>query len=179
MSAAESAVCSSSACAAACAYGTARADRDDAVLRLENVARTRDHERRAPVGDREHGLETPQDAIRAPVLGELDGRPRQVPLVLVELPLEALEQRERIGGRSGEAREDAVVVQATHLARGRLDDDAAERHLPVAAKRDRAVAAHRKYRGAVEGFHVVAGGRPALSSVSGSRPRGFPDQAAR
>jgi len=53
--------------------------------------------------------------------------------VLLEFRLEALEQRERIGGAAGEAREDAVLVQAPDLACGRLDDDVAERDLAVAA----------------------------------------------
>ena len=90
------------------------------------------------VGDGEHRLEPAQDAVGAPVLGELDRRALQLALVLVELGLEALEQRERVGGRAREAGEHAVVVQAAHLARGRLDDDVAERHLAVAAERDAA-----------------------------------------
>mgnify|MGYP003694320217 CR=1 FL=1 len=36
-------------------------------------------------------------------------------------------------GKSGEH---AIVVQAAHFARRRLDDDVAERHLAVAAERD-------------------------------------------
>ena len=56
-------------------------------------------------------------------------------LVLLELRLEALEQRERVGGRPGKAGEHAIVVEPAHLARRGLDDDVAERHLPVAAER--------------------------------------------
>jgi hypothetical protein len=52
------------------------------------------------VGDGEHRLEPAQDAVGAPVLGELDGRADQVALVLVELGLEALEQGEGVGGRA-------------------------------------------------------------------------------
>jgi hypothetical protein len=55
------------------------------------------------VGDGEHRLEPAQDAVGAPVLGELDRRSDEVALVLVELGLEALEQREGVGGRTGEA----------------------------------------------------------------------------
>ena len=113
---------------------SARADRDDAELGLEHVAGAGDDERRAAVRHREHRLEPAQDAIRTPVLRELDRRAREMALVLFELGLEALEQRERVGGRSGEAREHAVVVQAAHLARRRLDDDVAERDLAVAAE---------------------------------------------
>ena len=49
----------------------------------------------------------------------------QLPLVLVELGFEALEQRECIGGRAGESGEHAIVVEPAHLARGGLDDDVA------------------------------------------------------
>ena len=69
------------------------------------------------VGDREHRLEPAQHAVGAPVLGQLDRRAHQVALVLLELGLEALEQREGVGGGAGEAGQHLVVVQAAHLAR--------------------------------------------------------------
>ena len=72
---------------------------------------------RLAVGDGEHRLEPAQHAVGAPVLGQLDRRAQQVALVLLELGLEALEQREGIGGGAGEAGEDLVVVQPAHLAR--------------------------------------------------------------
>ena len=117
--------------------GAARADRDDAELGLEHVARAGDDERRAAVRHSEHRLEPAQDAIRTPILRELDRGARELTLVFLELGFEALEQRERVGRRSGEAREHAVVVQAAHLARRGLDHDVAERHLAVAAERSR------------------------------------------
>src|SRR5882724_7061245 len=76
-------------------------------------------------------------------------------LMLLELRFEALEQREGVGCRAGESRQHVVVIDPAHLARGRLDDNVAERHLAVAAERHGAVAAHRKYRGAVKDFHGV------------------------
>ncbi len=88
------------------------------------------------VGDREHRLQPAQHAVGAPVLGQFDRRAHQVALVLLELGLEALEQREGIGGAAGESREDLVVVEPAHLARGGLDDDVAERDLAVAAEGD-------------------------------------------
>ena len=88
------------------------------------------------IGHREHRLQAAQDAIGAPVLGKLDRRAREMALVLLELRLEALEQREGIRRRAGEARQHLVVVQPAHLARRRLDDDVAERDLAVAAQRD-------------------------------------------
>src|SRR3954471_17015007 len=131
----------------------ARADGDDAELGLEHIARAGDDERMLAIGHRQHRLEAPQDAVGAPVLGELDRRAHQVALVLVELRFEALEQRERVRGAAGEPGEEAVLGEAAHLLCAALDDDVAERHLPVAAERDLAVAAHGKNGGAMEFLH--------------------------
>ena len=46
------------------------------------------------VGDHQQRLEPAQHAIGAPVLGQLDGGAAQVAVVLLELRLELLEQRE-------------------------------------------------------------------------------------
>src|SRR6185369_9300426 len=91
---------------------SAGADRDDAVLGLEDVAVAADDEGGLVVGDGEHRLESAQDAVGAPVLRQLDGRADEMALVLFELGLEALEQRERVGGRTREAGEYLVVVEA-------------------------------------------------------------------
>src|SRR5688500_8350610 len=131
----------------------ARADRQDAALGLEHVAHAGDDQRVLAVGHREHRLQAAQDPVGAPVLGELHRRAQQVALVLVELRLEALEQRESVGGAAGEAGEDAVLVEAAHLLGAALDDDVAERHLAVAAERDRSIAPDRKNGGAVQLFH--------------------------
>ena len=68
------------------------------------------------VHDDEHGFEAAQHAVGAPVLRELDGRALEVAAVLLQLGLEAREQREGVGGRAGEAGEDAVVVEPPDLA---------------------------------------------------------------
>src|SRR5205814_3221851 len=133
--------------------GAARADGDYAVLGLEHVAHAGDDQRVLAVGDGQHRLEPPQDAVGAPVLGELDRRAHQVALVLVELAFEALEQGERVRRAAGEAGEDAVLVQAPDFLRAAFDDDIAERYLAVAAERHARAAAHGKNGGAVEGFH--------------------------
>ena len=82
------------------------------VLGLEDVAVAGDDERGLAIGDREHRLEPPQDAVGAPVLGQLDRRADEVALVLLELGLEALEQGECVGRRAGESGEHLVVMQA-------------------------------------------------------------------
>ena len=104
------------------------------------------------IGHREHRFEAAQDAVGAPVLGELDSGTRDIALVLLELRLEALEQRERVGGAAREACEDAVLIEAPHFARSRFHHDVAERHLAVAAERDLFAAPHGKYGGAMEHF---------------------------
>ena len=67
----------------------ARADRDDAVVRLDEVAGARQQERRLRVRDDQHRLETAQHAVGAPVLRELDGRPLEIAAILFELRLES------------------------------------------------------------------------------------------
>ena len=89
--------------------------------------------------------------------------------MLFELRLEALEQRECIGGGAGKSGQHLVVMEASYLAGRRLDDDVAERDLAVAAQRDRAIAAHRQNRRAVKDVHrdcVVAAGPRWLNWVS-------------
>src|SRR5690554_4110146 len=133
---------------------SAAADRDQAALGLEDVAVAGEDQRGVAVGHRQHRLEATQHAIGTPVFRELDRRADEVARVLLELRLETLEQRERIGGAAGEAGEHAPVVQAAHLARARLDDDRTESDLPVAAERDLGAAPHRDDRRAVELFHA-------------------------
>src|SRR4029078_2004431 len=115
----------------------ARADGHDRVLRLDHLAIAGDDEGRLLVGDAEQGLEPPERAIRAPVLGELDGGAREVS-VLFQLALEALEERESIRGAAGEAREHLVSVQAANFLRVALHDRIADGHLAVAAHGDSA-----------------------------------------
>ena len=79
----------------------------------------------------EHRLEPAENAIAAPVLGELHGRAFEIAAILFELRLEAPEQRERIGGRAGKAGQNPIVVEPPDLARALLDDGLAERHLAV------------------------------------------------
>src|SRR3982751_3654458 len=106
-----------------------------------------------PIGNRQHRFEPAQDAIGAPVLGELDRRAHEVALVLVELRLEALEQRKGVGRAASKACEDAVLVEPADLLGTALDDYVAKRDLSVAAERNAHAAANGKNGGAVELFH--------------------------
>ena len=74
------------------------------VLGLDHVAVAGDHEQALRVADQQQRLEAAQVAVGAPVLGQLDGGAGEV-AELLELALEALEQREGIGRAAGEAGE--------------------------------------------------------------------------
>src|SRR5215470_14069685 len=117
------------------------ADRGDIVVGLDDIAVAGDHEQLVRIADQQQRLEAPQIAIRAPVLGELDGGTCQV-AVLLELTLEALEQREGIGGSAGKAGQHLAIAQAAHLAGVALHDGVAEGDLAVATQRNRAFAAY-------------------------------------
>ena len=84
------------------------------------------------VHDDQHRLEPAQHPVGPPVLGQLDGGALEVAAVLLQLRLEAREEREGVGRRAGEAGQDLVVVQPADLLRALLDDGVAEGDLAVA-----------------------------------------------
>src|SRR5262249_42391832 len=116
----------------------AGADGADPVLRLDDVAGAGDDEGGFAVGDDEEGLEAAEQAVGAPVLGELDRGAAEVAVHLAELVLEALVERERIGASAGEARKHAVVVETPDLPRVPLHDRLPDGHLSVAGHDDAA-----------------------------------------
>src|SRR6476659_11254882 len=122
--------------------GAAGADREDALLRSDEVARAGEEERALPVGDDQERLELAQHLVGPPVLRELDRGALQVPAVLVHLRLEAGEERERVGRGSREARDDVATREPADLRRGLLHDGRPERDLAVGRHRDVAVVAH-------------------------------------
>ena len=133
--------------------GPAGADGDDALLGLHHVAVAGEDQRGVAVGHRQQRLQPAQHAVGAPVLGQFHGGARQVAAVLLELGLEALEQREGIGRAAGETRQDLILEQPPHLAGVALEHGVAQRDLTVTAD-DHAVAApYREDRRAVELFH--------------------------
>src|SRR5262245_19376735 len=75
----------------------AGADRSDTIVRLDQLARSAYQEAVLQVGDHEEGLEAAEDPVAPPVLGQLDGRPREVAGVAVQLLLEFLVEGERVG----------------------------------------------------------------------------------
>jgi hypothetical protein len=143
-------VCAASAFAAASAYAPPGSDRHDPIVGLDEIAVARQQIRRLAVHDDEHRLEPAEDAIGAPVLGELDRRSLEVPSILFEFRLESREKRERVGRGAGKPGKDAVVVQPADLPRVLFDDGIAEGDLPVAGHHGLAPVPHRQDGGCVK-----------------------------
>src|SRR5215207_7458540 len=110
---------------------SSRSDGDNPIIGFDEVASTGEKKGRLSVGDDHHCFETPEQPVRSPVARQLHGRPLEIAAVLFELRFKAREQRKRIGGRPGEAGEDALVVEATDLAGAVFHDGVAERDLAV------------------------------------------------
>ena len=95
----------------------AGADREDAVVRLDQLAGAGDDEAVLLVGDDEQRLEAAQHAVAAPILRQLHGRARHVAGIALELLLELLEQRHGVGGGAGETGEDLAAAKTRPSAR--------------------------------------------------------------
>jgi hypothetical protein len=134
--------------------GTARTDGDDTVLRLQHIAIAGDDQRGLAIGHRQHRLQPAQRTIGTPVLGQFDSRTHQIALMLVQLGLEALEQRKGIGRAASETGQNLPLVETPYFLRRPLDDDIAQRDLPVATHRHRIAATHRQDRSAVILLHI-------------------------
>src|SRR5438067_1261013 len=119
----------------------ARADGDDAVVRLDELSVARDHEAVFAVGHGEQRLEPPQHTVAPPLLRQLDRGTGYVAGIALELLLELLEEGERVRHGAGEARQQAAAAQEPDLLRVVLHYRIADGHLPVAAQSDFPVAA--------------------------------------
>ena len=106
------------------------------------------HQQMVAVGGDQHRLQAAQDAVHAPVLGQLGRGARHVALEVLQLGLEALQQGEGVGRRAGEAGQHLAAVQPADLVGVALHDHVAERHLAVAA----------------DGHAAACGARPGSSS---------------
>jgi hypothetical protein len=71
-----------------------RSNGNNPIVGLDQIAVAGKQERHPGVHHDQHGFEPAQQAIGAPVLGELDGRALEVPAILFELGLEPGKQRE-------------------------------------------------------------------------------------
>src|SRR5262249_52970274 len=88
----------------------------------------------------------------------------EISAVLLQLRLEAREQRERVGGGSGKAGENPIVVEAPDLLGGLLDDGLTEGDLAVAGHH-RAVAMADGEDGCAVKRHRFGVYRPLQKSV--------------
>ncbi len=126
-------------------------DGEDPVVRLDQLAGAGDDEPVVLVGDDQHRLEAAEDAVTAPILGELHRGARQIPGIALELLLELLEQRHGVGRGSREAGDHLAAVEHAHLLCVRLHDRLANRHLAVAADRDLPSPPHGQNRRGADG----------------------------
>ena len=117
------------------AIGAAGTDRQDIVFGLDHVAGARDQQRLGGVGNHQQRFQAPQHPVGTPILGQLDGRPGQV-AVLIEFPLEEFEQGKGVGRAARKPRQHLVVMQAPQLAGVALHDLVAQADLAVAAHGD-------------------------------------------
>ena len=124
----------------------ARAGRQDAVARLDHVARAGQEQAVPRIDHDQHGLQPPQHPVGAPELGQLGRGARHVVGIILELPLEPLEQREPVGRRAREPDQHLAVQQLADLDRVGLHDLGAERDLAVAADGHPVPLANRKDR---------------------------------
>ena len=91
----------------------------------------------------------PQGAVLAPFLREFDRGFCKVSLMLLQLPLEPLEQGKCIRRRPGKSRQDFFVEQPPRFSRRVLHDVLAHGDLAVGCNHHFVVATHAKNRGAM------------------------------
>ena len=124
--------------------GASAADGGHAAVGFDDVALSAEQECLFFVADQQQGFEVAQKLIGAPVFGEFDGAAAEIAVILLELGFEAAEQGEGVGGGTGEAGQNFVVVEAADFFGGVLDDGLAEGDLSVAGEDDSAITADGK-----------------------------------
>ena len=96
------------------------------------------------IGDGEQGLQTAQDPVGAPVLGQFDGGTGEVPAVFFQLGFKQFEQREGVRRAACEAGQHPILVEAAYLAGIAFHHGIAQRNLAVTANHHAAVPAYRE-----------------------------------
>ena len=114
------------------------------MLRLEHVARTRDHEQVFAITDDQHRLQFLQVFVGTPVFGQFDRCAGQLPGCGLEFLFQTFKQGKCIRRRSCKATDHILTTggQTPHLARGSLDHGLPKAHLSVARDDDLATLAH-------------------------------------
>src|ERR1700730_2670799 len=90
-----------------------------------------------------------EGAILAPFFGEFDCGFLQVAGMFLELAFETFEQSDSVGGRSGEAGDDFIVVESARFASGMFHDVIAHSYLAIGDEHDFAVLTHAQNGGSV------------------------------
>src|SRR5690606_40859413 len=90
---------------------TTRANGSQAVFRLQYITVTGQYQSVFVIGDNQHGFQTAQYAIGAPVACQFNGCAHQVALVFFQFGFKAFLQCEGIGGGTGESGKHFLVVE--------------------------------------------------------------------
>ncbi|MNV47075.1 hypothetical protein D3C71_1389300 [compost metagenome] len=158
--------------------GAARADGDDAVLRLDHITGAADDQRGFAVGYRQQCFELAEAALGAPILCQLHRRAGQL-AVLFELGFKQLEQSEGVRSRAGKASQHlAIAAKPAHLARVALHHRVPQRDLAVTGNRHMLAATHAADGGGMKYVRVLTGVHTASGILfNGNGDRDGRDQA--
>lgn len=97
---------------------TARTDCRDVTVGLNDFAVARKQEDCIFVRNQKQCLKPPQNFISAPIFGKRDCRPLKMPVRGFKFLLEFFKQREGIGDRAREARDNFVVIESANFFGG-------------------------------------------------------------
>ncbi len=103
-----------------------------------------------------------QGAIGAPLFGQFHHGAAEVAVILLQLLLKPGEQRQGIGGASGETRHHFLIIETADFAGLLLDDVLAHGHLAVASHGEPSVAPDAEYR-CVPHSDLILHARPSRS----------------
>ena len=123
----------------------AGADGDEIIIGLDHVSAAGNDKEIVDIGDHQKRFQTAQDAIRAPVFGQLYGRALQITVELLQFTFELFEKRERIRGGTRKTGDDPVMMKLAHLARVVFHHRLPEAYLPVTRHDDFAAMTNGQY----------------------------------
>src|SRR5690242_18907588 len=101
-------------------------------------------------------------AIFPPLLSQLHRGLLQIPGMLLQLALEALEKRDSVSSGARESSDDFVVVQAARFARGVFHHVIAHCHLTIGDEDGFVIFAHEEHSGAVHRRALMSRLHPAI-----------------
>ena len=122
----------------------ARANRNHSVIGLDDIARSGEQKALFAIRYQKQSFESAQNAVGAPVFGELNGGSGEIAGIVFELGLKALQQGKSIGCGPCKADEYFIVMHFAQLAGAVLDDRIIHGDLSVGSHYDVVVAAHQQ-----------------------------------